>query len=704
MKRVPYLLGLARFLCGKFTGVWALKGFAIVALLAIGMKSAGAQKDPQVEAMMAAAQQKATIEGDLNAAIQQYKTIADKYAKTDRNSAATALLRVAELYQRLGDAEAQKTYQRIARDFPEQKEQVALAQARLWNVAAGAKTERAVWTGSIISPPPGSQFMSRVSSDGNSILYMELGTGRLMLHDVASKADRALTESWMMDAFISRDGKHVVYWDLPEGQRQYRLRIAPLPKTGVVEARDVLQTDDWLHLTDWSPDGNSILAAIRPKNNDSVQIAVIALADGSIRVVKTLEDWWPQMMFFSPDGQYIAYDFAAKGSSQSDVFVLPVQGGTERRVIAHAADEHVMGWSPDGAWLLFSSDRTLSRGLWAVPFAAGAPKGEPVAIKSDIGSSVPLGVTSSGAIYVLRGTTDRDVAIAPIDYQTGKLLASPIKFPQGYVGDPQNLSWSPDEKYLAYPVLSCDNNCNIAIRSVDTGEVRRLPRMLKGVDSAHLAWSPDGRSLLTKATDLTGRTGIFQIDVASGEPKLVLRDNVAGYTQWSPDGKKIYFTRYTPALPVLVERDLQTGSERVVNTARSRVAGIVSPDGQYFFAPNSETILVVGGVAGGERRELLRLAPGEIVAPHQQWTPDSRAILIVKIDGSRKELWEVPINGDQPRKLDINPDIWMEGSARPGFGDQGFIPSPKGGRIAFMMGKSTDEVWVLENFLPKQRK
>ena len=56
--------------------------------------------------------------------------------------------------------------------------------------------------------------------------------------------------------------------------------------------------------------------------------------------------------------------------------------------------------------------------------------------------------------------------------------------------------------------------------------------------------------------------------------------------------------------------------------------------------------------------------------------------------------------GDPPRKLDIDPDIWMEGSARPGSGDQGFILSPDGHSIAFLMGKATFEVWALENFLP----
>ena len=58
--------------------------------------------------------------------------------------------------------------------------------------------------------------------------------------------------------------------------------------------------------------------------------------------------------------------------------------------------------------------------------------------------------------------------------------------------------------------------------------------------------------------------------------------------------------------------------------------------------------------------------------------------------------------GEGPRKLDIDPNIWLEGSARPGeaTGDQGFIRSPDGRSIAFLTGKSVLEVWALANFLP----
>jgi hypothetical protein len=66
--------------------------------------------------------------------------------------------------------------------------------------------------------------------------------------------------------------------------------------------------------------------------------------------------------------------------------------------------------------------------------------------------------------------------------------------------------------------------------------------------------------------------------------------------------------------------------------------------------------------------------------------------------GSRRELWLAPITGDRARRLDIDPNIWIEGTGAAR--EQGFSLSPDGRSIAFAMGKAVSEIWALENFLP----
>src|SRR4029078_8466639 len=76
-----------------------------------------------------AAMETETVKGDLRAAIEQYRKLAAQ--PRHRGIAATALLRMAECYQKLGDAQARTIYERVAGDYTDQKDAGALATDRL---------------------------------------------------------------------------------------------------------------------------------------------------------------------------------------------------------------------------------------------------------------------------------------------------------------------------------------------------------------------------------------------------------------------------------------------------------------------------------------------------------------------------------------------------------------------------------------------
>src|SRR5512139_3738805 len=71
-----------------------------------------------------------TVDGNLQAAIDQYKKIVAENG-TNRAVAARALLRLAGCYEKLGRNEAQKTYQQLIDAYPEQVETVRLALEQL---------------------------------------------------------------------------------------------------------------------------------------------------------------------------------------------------------------------------------------------------------------------------------------------------------------------------------------------------------------------------------------------------------------------------------------------------------------------------------------------------------------------------------------------------------------------------------------------
>jgi tetratricopeptide (TPR) repeat protein len=113
-------------------------------IAALAVVSLSAQADVTLEK----ARRKETLEGDLKGAIALYtKAIAE--AKGDRSLSAKALIRMAECHQKLGDAEARTIYERIVRDYDDQKDAVSIARARLGRTARVevANGDRPVWRG-----------------------------------------------------------------------------------------------------------------------------------------------------------------------------------------------------------------------------------------------------------------------------------------------------------------------------------------------------------------------------------------------------------------------------------------------------------------------------------------------------------------------------------------------------------------------------
>jgi tricorn protease len=75
---------------------------------------------------------------------------------------------------------------------------------------------------------------------------------------------------------------------------------------------------------------------------------------------------------FSPDGSQIA--FTGEYDGNVDVFVMPASGGTPKRLTYHPAPDRLVGWTPDGKQVIFSSGRSsysnFSR-LFTIPAEGG---------------------------------------------------------------------------------------------------------------------------------------------------------------------------------------------------------------------------------------------------------------------------------------------------------------------------------------------
>jgi Tol biopolymer transport system component/predicted Ser/Thr protein kinase len=76
---------------------------------------------------------------------------------------------------------------------------------------------------------------------------------------------------------------------------------------------------------------------------------------------------------FSPDTKRIAFDSRPPGG-QSDIFVIPVDGGPPQNVSNHAATDTVPSWSRDGRFIYFHSDRSGSSQVWKMRADGSSPQ------------------------------------------------------------------------------------------------------------------------------------------------------------------------------------------------------------------------------------------------------------------------------------------------------------------------------------------
>jgi Tol biopolymer transport system component len=704
----------------KTTG--AIRLFAVTILAALlTAPSVIAQKDDQADVLMQAAHQKQLVEGQLEEAIQLYKRIVQEHSG-NHAVAAQALLEMGQCYEKLGNVEARKAYERLLSDYGEQNEAAAQARARLAALSgkpASGGSEmltRRVWAGS----GDGEFIGGSLSADGRYLSCVDWATGDLALRDLVTGKMRHLinkTESgdYAFLSTISPDGKEVAYiWFGKDGPD---LRLVRWDGS----APRVLYANKGVYPlpTDWSPDGKYILTLLLKEPN-TYQIGVISVVDGSVRVLKTL-DSYSLKVTFSPDGRYIAYDGPQQEDSDNrDIFLLAADGSREIRLVEHPADDQLLGWTPDGNHILFASDRSGTMSAWLLRVSDGKPQGPPELVKQDIGQAQPIGFTRTGSFYygLVIGTSD--VYTAEFDPATGRVVTQAQKTVQRFIGSNFSPAWSPDGQFLAYlssrrPGVMGHRPEVISIRSLKTGEERDLPPKL-GFIWGPIRWSPNGRSILVPGKDRKIQHGLFLVDAQTGEvtPALWWGDSEISNPAWLPDGKRLLYNQShresgTIRESILV-RDLQTG--RSTELFRAAPGAIIddialSPDGQQVALTllekrNKSSVLKLLPVTGGETSELVRAKePEVIVGDSLSWSSDSRYILFGRAQttsqelqgsfpsGPKTQLFAIPSRGGEPHPLGLAMD-----SAH------SFSFDPTGHHIAFAAGRAKSEIWVMENFLP----
>jgi len=681
------------------------------ALLSAG-GSARQAEDPGV--LLRAAIEKEEVEGNLQAAIELYKQIIAKYGD-NRVIAAKALLRLGGCYEKLGEQQAglaQKAYEKVIENYPDQTEAVSKAKEKLSAILrAQALIEKGDKEYKITKIHTDARS-GYLSPDGKKLALMNYEQNNLWLRDIASGKEVCLlpTPELMYDCFWSPDSRLIAYIN---GVNSVKIVSADggQPKTIIEADAEMLKGGKFAYPDGWTSDGKKLLFLVLTRRSREGLYAIPA-SGGKWEEIYKFPD--PQKanergewLHLSPNGKFIAYQ--SKQDGNMDIYVMPSRGAEPVRITDDPARDEWPRWSYDGQWLLFTSDRTGEAELWVIRIRPdGQPGSRPIQVTR--GGADGGSWTQGGKIAFSTSTDLTHVFIANMDGSQETQLTGQYK---------TNYSprWSPDGKNIAF-VAYYGEGVRTGVMTVPSngGDAKFLARGMSP------AWSPDGKRIAycyerRSIERPTGRATISIIPAEGGEAKEVMNyDGYVNYLDWSPDGRNIAFSYNREEGPNPIpdsrqsNRDIYivsvTGGEpkrltRIDKKELFFVSPRWSPDGKkiaYLWSnmaglsetgtPKEPACIYTIDVGGGEPK----LVTNENPIWWFCWTPDGKNIIFSK----REEeaglgLYKVSAEGGKAKKLNIlggGPDL-----------------SPDGKKIVFFRKiEGPTEFWLVENFLPEEKK
>lgn len=341
---------------------------------------------------------------------------------------------------------------------------------------------------------------------------------------------------------------------------------------------------------------------------------------------------------FSPDGTKVA--FTGNYDGNSDIYVIPVNGGLPTRVTYHGMPDRLVDWYPVGDTLLYASSRESGKQrfnqFYKIPatggmsvklpvaygeFASLSPDGKKMAYNErsvlfdtwkryrggsngniwifDLGTLESMNISNTDAgvelpmwygdkIYYMsdRGTEQRDnIWMYDIKTKTTTQITNytdfDIHFPS--IGPSDIVYEANGDLYL----LDLKTNKSRAVKINVVTDLLAVKPKKEGVSKyiANLTISPDGNRALIEA-----RGDVFSLPAEDGYVQNLTRSSGAAerYPAWSPDGKYVAYWSDKSGEYELTVRDMTQGG------AESKLTSM-GPGFRYniYWSPDSKKLVWV---------------------------------------------------------------------------------------------------------------
>ena len=380
---------------------------------------------------------------------------------------------------------------------------------------------------------------------------------------------------------------------------------------------------------------------------------------------------------FSPDGRWIA--FSGEYAGNTDVYVIPAEGGDPKRLTWHPGGDVVQGWTHDGKAIMFTSGRaTWAPGgagrFWTVPVEGGVeepmplPRGYQGKI-SPSGTHIAYRMNSSWdeERRNYRGGQNRPIWI--VDLKTYDLVSPPWTDSKDmdpvwvgdtvyFISDRDGVAnvWSYESKtkklaqvtkFTDFDVKSMDAGGGVVVfeqagqvHELDpkSGRTKALSITARGdfpwmmprwadvtARMSNIALSPTGRRVVVEA-----RGEIFTIPAEKGDIRNITNTSGAAERDpaWSPDGKWVsYFSDKSGEYRLVIEAQdgLQPPRELAIQNPKHYYTATWSPDSKKLLYSDTDLNVWVMDIATGQAKKVGQdpwMVPRRTL--HPTWSPDSK--------------------------------------------------------------------------------
>jgi tricorn protease len=288
---------------------------------------------------------------------------------------------------------------------------------------------------------------------------------------------------------------------------------------------------------------------------------LVPVSGGSARRITTHpgSEYFPK---FSPDGRTVA--FTGEYDGNMDVFVMDTQGGEPKRLTWHPGADQVIGWTPDGKKVLYRSSMQEPNHNWEI-YAVSAQGGDPE--KMPLGWASRLDIDPQTGMWALNRSNWESATWKR--YRGGTA-------PDIWAGDPNKKDFhqvTTFEGSDAFPMWHdgriyylCDQGGTFNLWSVlPDGSAATQLTQFKEWDARFPSMGPDGRIVFAMAAD------VHVFDPKDGSERKVDID--------LPSDLVLTRTRYPNPSQYITSFALNADGDRLAVVARGEIFSVPVKDG-----------------------------------------------------------------------------------------------------------------------------